>query len=108
MRFAKRSALMGTLLFPVLCSASAIPERPYALIERYCLDCHDSDVRKGEVNLEAVSIDWSAKEDRHFWERVLKAVDDGLMPPEKKKQPTSAEREELTKWLDASLLKHVP
>ena len=108
MRFAKRSALMGTLLFPVLCSASAIPERPYALIERYCLDCHDSDVRKGEVNLEAVSIDWSAKEDRHFWERVLKAVDEGLMPPEKKKQPTPAEREELAKWLDASLLKHVP
>ena len=34
-------------------SVSAVEQRELALIENYCLDCHDSDSQKGEVDLEA-------------------------------------------------------
>ena len=45
------SFVAGAFLLPACIFASPIPEKPYALIERYCLDCHDSDTQK-EVNLE--------------------------------------------------------
>ena len=87
--------------------ATPIPEKPFALIEKYCLDCHDSDTEKGDINLDVESIDWTSAESQHLWERVLKAMDEGMMPPAKKKQPTAAEREELSLWLDSSLLKNI-
>ncbi|MAH13929.1 MAG: hypothetical protein CMO33_09370, partial [Verrucomicrobia bacterium] len=108
MRLAMGSFIAGAFLLPAYIFASPIPEKPYALIERYCLDCHDSDTQKGEVNLETESIDWSAKDNQHLWERVHKVVNEGLMPPENKKQPTSSEREELSQWLDSTLLQHIP
>ena len=46
--------IAGVFLLPASIFASPIPEQPYALIERYCLDCHDSDTQK-EVNLETES-----------------------------------------------------
>jgi len=108
MRLAMGSFIAGAFLLPACIFSSPIPEKPYALIERYCLDCHDSDTQKGEVNLETESIDWSAKDNQHLWERVHKVVNEGLMPPENKKQPTSSEREELSRWLDSTLLQHIP
>ena len=87
--------------------ALSIPTGPAAVIDQYCLDCHDSDTEKGDVNLETLTVDWTAEQNQHFWERVLEVVDAGEMPPAKKKQPSPAERSKLVTWLDSSLTEHV-
>ncbi len=97
------------LLVPVIAHANEpIPKTEYALLESYCLDCHDDIERKGEVSLEELAIDWQQKERLDIWERALRMLKSGEMPPKKKRQPSTEERDRLIGWLDASLSKHSP
>ncbi|MDA0347593.1 MAG: DUF1592 domain-containing protein [Verrucomicrobia bacterium] len=85
-----------------------IPERPFQILDNYCLGCHDEVEFKGEINLDTQTIDWNDSEEIHLWERVIKMVEKGEMPPKKKKQPTQAERNDLAAWLDTNLSQHQP
>lgn len=97
------------LLVPVIAHANEpIPKTEYALLESYCLDCHDDIERKGEVSFEELAIDWQQKERLDIWERALGMLKSGEMPPKKKRQPSTEERARLIGWLDASLSKHSP
>jgi len=87
-------------------SFSSVPAEPRSFLDQYCLDCHDADTQKGEINLEFSSIDWSDKGTLFLWERVLNALESGEMPPKKKRQPKSHEREKMVRWIDDSLTKH--
>ncbi len=96
-------------------SALAIPaladdnlQSPPRIIDKYCIDCHDSDTSEGDVNLSTTNIDWTLKDNRELWERVLRVNDERIMPPADESQPTEAERAELATWLDKQLLKHTP
>ena len=92
---------------PVL-HAEKIPSALQTILANSCLDCHDTDSEKGEVNLEHTTIDWHNTQDRAHWLRALNAIDQGLMPPPDKPQPSAAEREMLIAYLDANLLAHTP
>ena len=69
-----------------------LPEKHFALLEAYCLDCHDSDTRKGKVDLEALSFQVTSIEQAELWQKVLKAMNAGEMPPENKRQPKNVEK----------------
>ena len=85
-----------------------IPEPSYGFLETYCLDCHDDFERKAEISLEASEIDWSDHESVELWERVIKVLNTGEMPPKKERQPSASERTAMTEWLDDRLLEHSP
>ena len=70
----------------------AFPEKHAAFLDAYCMDCHDADTEKGEVNLEALSFQIETIEQAETWQNVLNALNSGEMPPEKKKQPEPAEK----------------
>ena len=86
----------------------AIPKPAAEVLENYCIDCHDKGLKKGGLNLDVASIDWSQPESRELWGRVHRYSHDQLMPPPKKDQPTAKEREVVWAWLDESLMKHSP
>jgi hypothetical protein len=88
--------------------AETIPAAPANFLDRHCLDCHDRETRKGEVNLEFDEIDWRKAKTRAHWERVLNAIAERQMPPKKKAQPSDAERSAVVAWLDRMLTKHSP
>ncbi len=88
--------------------ADDIPQAPPRIINKYCIDCHDSDTSEGNVNLSTRNIDWTLKDNRELWERVLRVNDEQIMPPADESQPTEAERAEFATWLDKQLLKHTP
>ncbi|MDD9865358.1 MAG: DUF1587 domain-containing protein, partial [Verrucomicrobiales bacterium] len=69
-----------------------LPEKHVALLEAYCLDCHDSDTRKGKVDLEALSFQVTSLEQAELWQKVLNAMNAGEMPPENKRQPKNVEK----------------
>ena len=83
-----------------------IPKDSLSVLERYCMDCHDEDTKKGKINLEFSKIDWSSSKNKKLWTKVLNVIEDGSMPPKKKKQPTNKERLIIMKWLDESLLEN--
>lgn len=80
----------------VLCAASALalaaatsgaaPEAVQAVLGQYCFSCHDTEARKGGLNLASV-----AKDDigRHqlVWEVVVRRLRAGQMPPVGRKRP---------------------
>ena len=85
-----------------------IPAPVQAILAKNCLECHDADTEKGDVNLELDHIDWTNVHDIDLWLRAFDAIDQGLMPPPKKERPATAEKEAVLAFLDANLLKHIP
>ena len=69
-----------------------LPKKHFALIESYCLDCHDGETQKGKVNLEALSFKVDTLEEAELWQKVLNAMNSGEMPPENKRQPKNEEK----------------
>ena len=47
------------------------PEKQFAFLETYCLDCHDADTEKGGVNLEDLPFHIQTIEQAENWQKVL-------------------------------------
>ena len=76
------------------------------LLEAYCMDCHDSDTKKGRFDLESLAPDMLSDDDvLEQWRLVEEQLHFGDMPPEKKNQPSAAERAALLHWLRTELFK---
>ncbi|MDB4341859.1 DUF1592 domain-containing protein, partial [bacterium] len=69
-----------------------LPTRYFALLDSYCLDCHDGETQKGKVNLEALPFKVNTLEQAELWQKVLNAMNSGEMPPENKRQPKNEEK----------------
>ena len=54
------------------------------LIKNFCLDCHDGERRKGEINLEAALNAKPLVKNLDLWKTVINRVENGDMPPKKK------------------------
>ncbi|MGY8719882.1 MAG: DUF1587 domain-containing protein, partial [Verrucomicrobiia bacterium] len=103
--------LAASIVSPISLLANAelaIPDAPAEFLINHCLNCHDEVEMKGDLNLDFESIIWGDASEREVWERVHSMVDQGLMPPAKKTQPTDVELQAILPWLDQSLLTHTP
>ena len=61
-----------------------------AFLERHCLDCHDADTAKGELNLERL-LDSEITAHAGEWETVIRRLAARQMPPSKRKRQPSGE-----------------
>ena len=79
---------------------SGVPEQ--ALVNRYCLGCHNDQALRGGLSLEDASL---AKIVGHeaLWERVLRKLRAGAMPPNGSPRPDSTGYETLVSYLEAPL-----
>ena len=70
------------LLTIQLHASESAPLKPDAFLSRYCLDCHDGDVQKGDRRLDdlplKVGTDIAIAE---RWQEVLHQLQLGQMPP---------------------------
>lgn len=76
-----------------LCTVSVtysveLPASAHAFLEQRCFECHDSDVKKGDLDLTALAFDPADPR----WIKMHDKVRDGEMPPKKKAQPEAKER----------------
>jgi hypothetical protein len=110
--------LLGSMLFGSVAANGFAAEvvdsgiaKPMAtVINRYCLDCHDHESKKGELDLEGLS---RAELTQHSgqWEKVVRRLNARQMPPAKRKsRPTEEEYESaihsLITTLDAEATAH--
>lgn len=78
-----------------------------AFVNRYCLECHDSELEKGDRSFESFLASPEAVDHRQVLEEILEQLNLGEMPPKKKrvKQPSDDERRsvvrEMTRYLTA-------
>ena len=92
----------------LLFSQAAIAQMPpRAVLERFCIDCHDSDVKKGDFDLSSILGDDIAKH-ADVWETVVKQLTTRHMPPVGKKRPDESGYEATVKQLTTELDKQPP
>ena len=101
--------LAGILAAPVIgAETTLIPDQVQDVLMQNCLKCHDAESKKGDVNLDHGSIDWSNREELDIWLMAQDAIEQGLMPPPDKKQPSREDRRAVLAFIDKNLLKNIP
>ncbi|MCB1278198.1 DUF1592 domain-containing protein [Prosthecobacter sp.] len=84
--------------------SAAIPGiQPF--LDQNCMDCHDAEMKKGDLDLAALSTDGSNAAALKKWVRVFDRVAAGEMPPPKKKQPSQDAVQDFMAALGGDLVK---
>ena len=94
------SAVQGT--------ASAIESstaKSRALLDQYCVTCHSDRLKTANLSLEHLDLA-NVGDDPALWERVVRKLRAGVMPPPDVRRPTLAEYEGLRDFLEAQLDRH--
>ncbi|MFN7564605.1 MAG: DUF1592 domain-containing protein [Prosthecobacter sp.] len=68
------------------------------LLQKYCLDCHNSEKQKGDIDLTHFGSPQNVVKEFKLWQTMLQQVGEEEMPP-KKPLPSAAEREEIVAFL---------
>ena len=91
---------------PVLAHVSL--EEALPLMKEYCFSCHGAAEKvKGKVNLVELSARGDFLEKVELSRTAAKVLGKAEMPPEKKKQPTKAQREKLRRFFDGVVEEYV-
>ena len=70
----------------------SLPEKHRAFFKAHCLDCHDSETREGNVDLETLPLRITTLKQAELWQKVLNSINAGEMPPEDSEQPSNTEK----------------
>jgi mono/diheme cytochrome c family protein len=81
-------------------SPAASPQR--ALITRYCVGCHNERTKSGNLALDAADVENVAAHPQ-VWEKVIRKVGAGLMPPAGRPRPDEAAQDQFVAWLSSEL-----
>ena len=101
------------ILLPVLVAALPLGQLPAEslsfatdirpLLEKYCWDCHGDGMDKGGLSLDPYENEADLIAARKKWEGIMFNIDNWLMPPADKEQPTADERKRLVQWIDGTV-----
>ena len=94
---APQAAGLGQAIPPASPSASH-----RAVLDQYCVTCHNQRLKTGGLTLDAVDLDKIA-ERADIWEKVVRKLRTGAMPPPGLRRPDAATYHSLTAWLEGEL-----
>jgi hypothetical protein len=80
--------------------ASAAVER--ALLDQYCVGCHNNRARTANLSLEGLDLS-TVGDHPELWEKVVRKLRAGVMPPPDVRRPSLADYETLRDWLEAEI-----
>ena len=75
------------------------------LLKQYCVDCHNPEKQKGDLDLVPFLDDAKMKEHRDVWEKIAELVESREMPPKKKPQPSDEQRDLVLGFIDNQFAK---
>ena len=78
---------------------------PQAFFAAHCVECHDSDMKKGGLDLTALKPEFANPETFGRWVKIHDRIASGEMPPKKRDRPPAGESDSVKKWLYDNLLK---
>jgi cytochrome c551/c552 len=82
--------------------ASQPTSQQHALINQYCVTCHNERAKTAGLMLDKLDID-HAGEHADAWEKVVRKLRGGMMPPQGMPRPDQASIDALITWLQTSL-----
>ncbi len=88
---------------PQQSGAAASPAVPYrALLDQYCVTCHNERAKTAGLMLDKMDIEHVA-DGAETWEKVIRKLRGGMMPPIGRPRPASDDVYKLISWLETSL-----
>src|SRR6188508_2524673 len=98
---------LATVLCAVLVHAQNRPQTPTAatqraLLDQYCVTCHNDRLKTANLSLEKLDLT-TAGDHSELWEKVIRKLRAGVMPPPGMRRPPQAEYETLRDWLEAEM-----
>jgi hypothetical protein len=94
------SGLLLLLAGSVLCAQPVSPQ--HALINQYCVTCHNQRAKTAGLLLDKLDIDHPG-DHAEAWEKVVRKLRGGMMPPQGMPRPDQAKIDGLITWLQTSL-----
>ena len=73
-----------------------------ALIDRYCVTCHNQRLKTANLMLDQADID-KVVDDAELWEKVVAKLRGGAMPPAGSPRPDKVTSDNLAAWLETEL-----
>ena len=92
----------GTIIFAGLSFGQNTNPAPRALIDQYCVTCHNQRAKTAGLMLDKMDPAHVAQ-DREAWEKVVRKLRAGMMPPQGMPRPNDATYEALTVALENEL-----
>src|SRR5262249_4820458 len=105
-------AISCALCFALLClhaqtlaspaAQSAVSSNQRQFLDRYCATCHNDRLKTGGLSLEHVDV-FRPETQPEIWEKVVRKLRTGVMPPPNMLQPPNDDRVAMATWLENSL-----
>jgi len=99
------AAMLAMPAAPLIASAQpsrAEPADQRALIDRYCVTCHNTQLRTAELMLDTLDLD-DVGGGAAVWEKVVRKLRTGAMPPAGRPRPAPEAAGAFASWLEAEL-----
>src|SRR5712691_11380043 len=87
---------------PQASADSAAVSSQRALLNKYCVTCHNERLRTAGLTLDKANLE-DVGGNAEVWEKVLRKVRTGAMPPAGMPRPDQATFDAFSSWLEASL-----
>ena len=81
-------------------ASASTPQR--ALLDRYCVTCHNERLKTGGLTLDTVDVS-NVGEAPEVWEKVVQKLRSGMMPPTRRPRPDPEAYDGFRSWLEDSL-----
>jgi mono/diheme cytochrome c family protein len=82
--------------------ATSQTTQPRALLDQYCVTCHNDRLKTANLSLEKLDLS-TVGDHPELWEKVVRKLRAGVMPPPDVKRPPLAEYEGLRDWLEGEI-----
>ena len=83
-------------------AAAAAPSEQRALVNKYCVTCHNQRMKTAGLELDKLDVHNVGADPEH-WEKVLRKLRTGVMPPASAPRPDAATLDHFADWLEKSL-----
>jgi mono/diheme cytochrome c family protein len=90
---------------PAPAASGAAAQR--ALLDQYCVTCHNERLKTAQLSLEKLDLA-EVGERPELWEKVVRKLRAGVMPPPDVRRPPLAEYEALRDWLEDAIDRRAP
>jgi hypothetical protein len=103
----RQKAFLCVLVSLCLCvftplNAAAAQQSQRAFLDQYCVTCHNQRLKTGDLVLESLDLS-RAGADAETWEKVVRKLRTGMMPPSGARHPDTENRNAFASWLETQL-----
>ncbi len=104
MRLAGGILRLSVAVFVTLVATPAVAQEldHRALLDRYCVTCHNERLQTAELQLDTADVT-NVEADPALWEKVVRKLRAGAMPPAPRARPDEATYAEFIGWLESEL-----